>query len=191
MRRPPRPARTTASMSCVLLLAIALLGLAGCGGSGSGKQAAVALTSSAIAGGEIPARYTCDGANVAPPLRWGTVPSGTVEVALFAVGLSLSHTWNSVEWAVAGVKPELHELRAGKLPPGAFLEEASNGRRDYSICPPKGRSQTYAFVIFALPPGVQATPQINGVNLYHNLAEGPSENRAPAKGELAVAYTRR
>ena len=45
--------------------------------------AAFALTSPAFhGGGTIPARYTCDGANVAPPLRWTAPPRGTTALAL-------------------------------------------------------------------------------------------------------------
>lgn len=41
------------------------------------------VTSSAFADGEpIPVRYTCDGADVSPPLAWSGVPEGTRSVAL-------------------------------------------------------------------------------------------------------------
>ena len=41
------------------------------------------LTSTAFAAGEpIPAKYTCDGANVSPPLSWGEPPAGTQSLAL-------------------------------------------------------------------------------------------------------------
>ena len=41
------------------------------------------LSSSAFAsGGAIPTRYTCDDANVSPPLAWSGAPSGTKSFAL-------------------------------------------------------------------------------------------------------------
>ncbi len=33
-------------------------------------------------GGEMPARYTCDGKNISPPLIWAGVPDGTKSLAL-------------------------------------------------------------------------------------------------------------
>jgi phosphatidylethanolamine-binding protein (PEBP) family uncharacterized protein len=196
MRRQLQAVSSAASISrIVLLLAIVL---SGCGGSGTSspaasaeKQTFVPLASAAIVGGRIPARYTCDGANIAPPIKWGTLPTGTNEVALFVIGLTPSHTLSSIEWAMAGIKPELHGIAAGQLPSGAFLEEASDGKRQYSICPPKGQTKLYEFVLFALPPTVRVSGEINGVNLYHNLAEGPPEDRAPARGAFSATYSRR
>src|SRR5215475_7643598 len=40
------------------------------------------LTSSAfVEGGAIPAQYTCDGANISPPLAWSNLPSNTKAIA--------------------------------------------------------------------------------------------------------------
>src|SRR6185312_10219684 len=74
------------------LLALPALGLAvaGCGGGGhpvAGPPPSapnrIALTSPAFkAGGTIPKRYSCDGANVSPPLRWRRVPGDARELAL-------------------------------------------------------------------------------------------------------------
>jgi len=44
---------------------------------------AITLTSSAFEeGGAIPSKYTCDGADVSPPLSWAGVPEGTESLAL-------------------------------------------------------------------------------------------------------------
>jgi phosphatidylethanolamine-binding protein (PEBP) family uncharacterized protein len=58
----------------VARLGVLLLATGCCTGSHSeqdGVPPTLALGSSAFAdGGAIPARYTCDGANVSPPLAW-------------------------------------------------------------------------------------------------------------------------
>ncbi|HQT26506.1 MAG TPA: YbhB/YbcL family Raf kinase inhibitor-like protein, partial [Burkholderiales bacterium] len=42
------------------------------------------LTSKAFREGEqIPEKYTCDGANISPPLSWSGVPPGTKSLVLF------------------------------------------------------------------------------------------------------------
>jgi len=41
------------------------------------------LTSSSFhEGGMIPSKYTCDGADVSPPLKWGSIPDGTKSFTL-------------------------------------------------------------------------------------------------------------
>jgi phosphatidylethanolamine-binding protein (PEBP) family uncharacterized protein len=45
----------------------------------------IEITSAAFEDGDaIPARYTCEGADVSPPLRWESVPDGTRSLALIA-----------------------------------------------------------------------------------------------------------
>jgi phosphatidylethanolamine-binding protein (PEBP) family uncharacterized protein len=193
MRSPlKKHSKTAATCAAALALAIAF---GGCGSSTSNAKkgsGTIPLASSAIEGNELPARYTCDGQNVSPPLKWGAVPLISAEVVLIAIGKPLTGKGTpTIEWAMAGVKPELHELHAGQVPKGAFLEEASNGKRAYSICPPKGQSREYAFLIYSLPEKVIVTKNINGAALYHNLAEGPPKFRSPAAGEINAIYKRK
>lgn len=194
MRRAPGSISSAAALASTALLTV--VALAGCGGSGSGATtarppSAVALSSTAIQGGKIPARYTCDGADIAPPLTWGAVPSTVKELVLLAIGVTAAHAVKSVEWAVAGIKPQLHGLAAGKLPAEAVLEQASSGKRQYSICPPKGQAQLYEFVLYAMPGQITVGPGINGENLLHNLNEGPPVDRSPATGAFYASYTRK
>jgi phosphatidylethanolamine-binding protein (PEBP) family uncharacterized protein len=212
MRRLPKAiSRATWISSAPLLAAIVL---AGCGGSSSGgssssvgglhgsggsikrsavrvpKGAVIPLTSSAIENGELPARYTCDGADIAPTLKWGAVPPTSTEVVLVALGATSAHS-SSVEWVMAGLKAELHGVGAGELPSGAFLVEGSNGKRKYSICPPRGQTGHYQFAIYAMPPLISVGKAINGVKLLQNLTHGSSEDLAPGIGHLSFTYTRR
>lgn len=192
----PKTVSGTASFSGAVLLAA--IALAGCGSSGGGSgttktSVPISLTSNAIVGGALPARYTCDGANTSPPLKWGGVPSSTKEVVVFAIGKpaeTASHGTTTIEWSLAGVNASLHELPAGKVPPGAYLEEASDHKRHYSICPAKGQTRVYAFAIYAVPPRVVVTRNVNGITLFHNLAEGPPEFRATGSGSLTASYSR-
>src|SRR5947207_2174390 len=48
-----------------------------------GETMSLTITSPAFQpGGTIPAKYTCDGANISPPLKWTGVPPGTKSLAL-------------------------------------------------------------------------------------------------------------
>ena len=49
------------------------------------KKMAIVVTSSAFKeGGMIPAKYTCDGQNISPPLKWQQAPQGTKSFALIS-----------------------------------------------------------------------------------------------------------
>jgi len=192
-----RPKRATPA-----LLATAAIALAGCSNSGSppaptlaasSQPVNVAFTSSAIRGSKLPVLYTCHGRNVSPPLAWGPIPSGIRELALFAVGVRTvgRKSLSSVEWAMAGMKPGLRALRAGEIPPGAFLLADSDGAKRYSICPPGGRSERYVFALLALPRGARASPKIPGVSLLRNLTQSTPAYESPVSGAFAVTFKAR
>lgn len=90
---------------------------------------ALTLTSPAFAEGEtIPRRYTREGENVSPPLRWSGVPDGTKSLVVVmddpdAPSGTFGH------WAVFNVSPEIEQLseaESGKPGSGA-LRQGKNG----------------------------------------------------------------
>jgi phosphatidylethanolamine-binding protein (PEBP) family uncharacterized protein len=186
-------------------LLLAVVALAGCGASGSGTGSAssasafgnIQLASSAISGpatgAPIPAKYTCDGKDIAPPLEWGTVPAGTKELAIVLISIgggSAGAGFNPV-WAMAGVNPELHKLAAGEVPPGAFLGRNEKGQTRYSLCPAKGASATYQFGVYSLRPSVTPSHGFEDNALIKEIASGPSATSATAGGGFRVTYTRK
>lgn len=123
---------------------------------GSADAGSLLLGSVAFAEGDpIPARFSCDGGNVSPPLAWTGVPAGTVELAITVVDVTLDVPF--VHWAVAGLSPSLTGLDEGALPEGAV--QARNDSSEFGWfgpCPPAGESHDYVFSLFALsaPSGV-------------------------------------
>ena len=108
------------------------------------------LSSPAIPPGEpIPKEYTCDGANLSPPLVWSGVPSGTQSLVLIvedpdAPGGTFRH------WAAYDIAPGAGRLAAGRHP---GMHEAFNdfGRSGYGgPCPPPGSPHHYRFRLLAL-----------------------------------------
>ncbi len=177
-------------------LLVALLALAGCGSSGSttttARQVAAIVLKSPAIGESLPARYTCEGNNISPPLEWGKVPVGTRSLALFEVALLPEPTTNSykisVGWAVAGLNPALHKLAAGQLPPGAFLGVNSEGHQRYSMCPEKGTEVKVQFELYGLPASVVVARSFQGVPVVREL----QSTGAPISsyGLLATTYKR-
>ena len=124
-------------------------------GEGSSLATAESFTITApwSSGGAIDARYTCDGLDVAPPLSWGGVPEGTVEIAIAMVDDSaVSEGQPFVHWVIAGLDPNEIALVEGDVPDGAT--QALNFFGDVAYggpCPPPGDdAHVYRFTAYAL-----------------------------------------
>lgn len=153
--RPPPPGVTAPELptSSTATTAVAVIGPP----VGSEEQPAFAIGSPEFAPGTaIPARFSCDGDDVSPPLQWEGVPPGTVELALIvrdpdAPGGEFLH------WVLARIDPVVTGLGAGGLP-----ETAVEVRPWTGPCPPRGETHGYVFDLFALltPSGVVETDDV-------------------------------
>jgi phosphatidylethanolamine-binding protein (PEBP) family uncharacterized protein len=179
------------------LVAALGMAMAGCGSDApvAAKAPKIEVKSKAMVGERIPARYTCDGQDVSPPLEWGAVPAGVRQLALFLVGFRPKPGTKSyavsVEWAVAGVNPALHRLAAGRLPAGAYLGTAT-GRlgQSYSLCPAKGTTVHYQFELYGVPTSAPIPTQFSGVKVLSSLNARNGPTRANAHGGFVAIYGR-
>jgi Raf kinase inhibitor-like YbhB/YbcL family protein len=113
-------------------------------------MAAFTLTSSAFAdGGAIPPRYTCDGANLSPPLSWSSPPDGTRSLALVVVDPD-APIGTFTHWLAWGIDPGAGGLAEDEAAP-------VEGRNDFGVigyggpCPPPGHGRhRYFFLLYAL-----------------------------------------
>jgi phosphatidylethanolamine-binding protein (PEBP) family uncharacterized protein len=179
-----------------LAMLASALALAGCGSSTptATRAAKVFFNSAAIVNHTIPVQYTCDGKDIVPPLEWGTIPEGTGELLLVAVGLKPNPAGNysvSVEWALSGVKPSLHRLAAGELPQGSHVGVASNGKRGYSICPKAGSSEQYQFMLYAVPNNVSIAPDFSALPILAAISKQGTKASAIGQGAFIATYKRR
>jgi Raf kinase inhibitor-like YbhB/YbcL family protein len=107
------------------------------------------LSSTAFAdGGSIPARHTCDGADVSPPLTITDVPDGTVTLALVmddpdAAGGAWDH------WVAYDI-PVLTAIEEGaaELGTAGLTSWGQTGYR--GPCCPRGQTHRYVTRVFAL-----------------------------------------
>lgn len=109
------------------------------------------VTSSAFGANEaIPARYTCDGEGISPPLSWSDVPEATRSMAIL-VDDPDAPDGPFTHWIVTDLPPTTRLLDEG----GALPREAAPGRSDagttgyYGPCPARGRHR-YRFHVYAL-----------------------------------------
>lgn len=106
------------------------------------------LTSPAFRNGAaIPAKFSCDGRNVSPTLRWTAPPRGTRSFALSMDDPDApSGTFN--HWLVWNIRPAARGLAEGARPPREGTNSAE--RTGYlGPCPPSGRHR-YIFRLYAL-----------------------------------------
>ena len=130
------------------------------------------LTSPAIvSGGEIPAQYTCDGADISPPLTWSGVPSGAQSLVLVVEDPD-APSGVFRHWAVFDIPAGSRGLDAGysAARPATGFHEARNdfGKPGYGgPCPPKGHGvHHYHFRLIAIGrPALDLRPQATAIDV--------------------------
>lgn len=122
---------------------------------GGGEAMTIELTSSAfVAGGAIPAKYTCNGEGTSPPLEWTSPPTGAQSLAL-VVDDPDAPNGTFVHWVIYDLPPDVRGLPEGvpadeSLPDGSFNGNNGAGRLGYTgPCPPSG-THHYHFKLYAL-----------------------------------------
>ena len=104
----------------------------------------------------LPPRYTCEGANLSPPLSWSGLPPGTRSLALVVDDpdapdpAAPKTTW--VHWLVYNLPATAPGLPEGGKPLPAGAREGNNDWQKPGYggpCPPIGRHR-YFFKLYAL-----------------------------------------
>lgn len=127
-------------------------------------------------GGDIPAKYTCEGADVSPGIYWEGVPPGTESLVLIVDDpdapdpASPRMVWD--HWVLYNLPPALGGLSEGvsaaELPAGCGEGLNSWGRTGYGgPCPPVGRHR-YFHQLYALDtrlPAELGTPMKDDLRL--------------------------
>ncbi|MBE9472062.1 MAG: YbhB/YbcL family Raf kinase inhibitor-like protein [Chloroflexi bacterium] len=149
------------------------------------------LTSPRFARGEpIPRKYTCDGEDISPPLRWSDPPQGTQSLALIADDPDAPiGTW--VHWVLYNLPAETRGLPEA-VPPDADLPDGSrHGRNSWrrlgygGPCPPSG-THRYFFRLYALDTVLDLAARSSKKQLLRAM-----ERHVLAQAELMGVYARR
>lgn len=118
------------------------------------------LGSSAFSeGGEIPARYTCEGENISPALEWSHPPEGAKSFVLIVDDPDApdpeAPKMVFVHWVVYDIPATVNEIGEGALPRERLSGGGTSGTSDFrrlgygGPCPPIGRHH-YFFKLYAL-----------------------------------------
>ncbi len=176
------------------VLVLLAAGLAAVNGAMTARlpKGTMQITSTAFKAGEsIPAKHTCEGKNVSPPLQWTGVPKEAKSLALIAddpdapVGI-----W--VHWVVFDLPASTTEL-AEDTPKSQFiLGKAKQGLNDFKHlgyggpCPPPGKPHRYFFKIYALDAMLDLKPGATKKDVELAMARHILD-----KAELIGTYQRR
>ncbi len=149
------------------------------------------LTSPAFeAGDTIPAKYTCEGANVSPPLEWGEASDEIESLVLIcddpdAPGGIWSH------WVLYDMPPNTTGLEED-IPPEANLPWGGvQGRNDFGDigyggpCPPQGSTHRYYFRLYALGVKLEISPGASRGQILDRI-----EDEIVEQSELVASFTR-
>ena len=145
-----------------ILMAVQALLFCSCKGSEQGNSQTVGgnsmeinITSPAFEdGGMIPAKYTCDGEDISPPLQWDVAANGIKSIALICDDPD-APMGTFVHWVLFNLPAETRQLSENipadeVLPNGAKQGTTDFGRVGYGgPCPPSG-THRYFFKIYAL-----------------------------------------
>jgi len=179
-------------MKKILYISIALLGL-GVWALSQKKEIpfinlnsnSMEITSSAFTDrGFIPAKYTCDGENINPPLDFSMVPQEAKSLVLIVDDPDApAGTW--VHWVVWNIDPQKTNLKENETPAGAQQGTTSFDKNEYGgPCPPSGIHR-YFFKLYALDTVLNIPTSTGKEGLTKEI-----EKHTLAKAELIGLYTR-
>lgn len=151
----------------------------------------ISLVSSAFTSGEtIPSRFTCDGANISPPLAWHNAPVETQSFALICDDPDAPRgVWT--HWVLWNIPADTTELPEHLSPRKMLDNGAQQGMNDSNTigysgpCPPQGPAHRYFFTVYALDRILELSGQIRKEQLLAAM-----KGHIIAKGEVMGRYGR-
>ena len=150
------------------------------------------ITSTAFSEGQpIPRKFTCQGSDVSPPLKWTGAPSHARSFALVAddpdapVG-----TW--VHWVLYNLPATSTDLAENTQKLAALPGGARQGVNDFHLpgyggpCPPPGKPHRYFFKLYALDTLLDLKPGATKKDV-----ERAMENHILGQAQLMGTYQRK
>jgi Raf kinase inhibitor-like YbhB/YbcL family protein len=152
----------------------------------------ITITSTAFSEGQpIPAKYSCEGSDASPPLKWTNAPANTKSFALIAddpdapMGI-----W--VHWVLYDLPPNTTGLPEDVAKTQFTSGNAKQGLNTWprlgygGPCPPPGKPHRYFFKIYALNTMLDLKPGATKKDLLKAM-----EGHVLAQGQLMGTYQRK
>ena len=132
----------------------------------------------------IPAKYTCDGENINPPLQFSDVPARAQSLVLIMddpdapMGM-----W--VHWTLWNIDPKISNFPENSVPEGAVQGATNRENRYGGPCPPD-REHRYFFKLYALDAKLDL-----GADAKKDELESAMNGHVLDQAELVGLYNRR
>jgi len=135
--------------------------------------------------GVIPKKYTCDGADVNPPLEFHDVPDGVGSLVLIVHDPDApAKDW--VHWVLYNISPDTEGVDEDSIPEGALEGDTDFGEPGYGgPCPPNG-THNYHFRLYALDVEELELPE----GTDRERVEDAMRNHVLDEALLVASYTR-
>jgi Raf kinase inhibitor-like YbhB/YbcL family protein len=135
------------------------------------------------AGGDIPAKFTCNGTNISPELQISGVPNEAKSLVLIVDDPDAPRGLFT-HWIVWNIAPKTTRVVENAVPAGAVQGINDFGKRNYGgPCPPSG-THRYFFKIFALDTKPELKPNARRAEL-----DAAMRDHVLAQGELMARYS--
>jgi Raf kinase inhibitor-like YbhB/YbcL family protein len=153
---------------------------------------AMTITSSVFRAGEvIPTKYSCEGANISPPVQWDGVPAAARSLALICDDPDAPMgTW--VHWVLYNLPTNVSNLPE-HVPASEMLSSGpKQGMNDFKRigyggpCPPPGKTHRYYFKLYALDVELALKPRATKQELLRAM-----EGHILAEAQLMGTYQRK
>jgi len=156
------------------------------------KTMNIQITSTAFSEGQpIPAKYSCEGSDISPPLQWTNTPANAKSFALIMddpdapVG-----TW--VHWVLYDLSANATGLPENVAKTQTISNGAKQGMNTWprlgygGPCPPPGKPHRYFFKLYALDTMLDLKPGLTKKDLLKAM-----EGHVLAEGQLMGTYQRK
>lgn len=137
-------------------------------------------------GGKIPAKYTCQGADISPALQWSIIPPGTEAFAVVVRDPDAPNK-NWVHWVIYNIPlgttsiPDNYQAKVD----GTLVGKNSWNQSTYQgPCPASG-THHYRFELYALDQALYVDPDLTAVQLA-----GAMEGHIVGMASLTGTYTK-
>ncbi len=155
------------------------------------QKSEIKLTSTAFKEGEaIPRGYTCDGANVSPPLEWTGMPKSAKTIAIIADDPD-APSGTFVHWVLYNLPAEGLGLIENTPPAETLKGGGAQGKNDFEKigyggpCPPSG-THRYFFKLYALDSELPLKPGATKAEV-----EKAMEGHTIGQAQLMGTYNRK
>ena len=144
----------------------------------------ISITSPSFqAGGDIPAKFTCNGTNVSPELQISSVPNEAKSLVLIVDDPDAPRGLFT-HWIVWNIDPKTTRVAENSAPTAGVQGINDFGKRNYGgPCPPPG-THRYFFKIFALDIKLELKPSARRAEL-----DAAMRGHILAQGELMARYS--